>query len=293
MSLGLEQQRQFDLSVESVLVQLRENNKIGAYFDSTELPCESQISTSGSVDSPEILIVPGIFHREYPKHDARGIRLYDAATALGFKASILDLPSFCSVSYGATQLERRLEAVPPDKQVLLVSVSKGALDTIRFFRMNSASRLLARISAWVTISGILTGSPLIDFIEGSLTIKSIVKFKMWWNSYAYSDLLDLRWQREIGFLHALNSSFPILHVQGFPRYADLSSKIAKKSVARLFELGVSDGGGTILTDTLEYPGKIFVVDGADHYLSNSNVISLLSQVIRELDPIAKRAKCSD
>jgi hypothetical protein len=73
---------------------------------------------------------------------------------------------------------------------------------------------------------------------------------VWWQYLAEGQLLDLR----------------IAHVVGFPRLCDLSSGLARRVVRRTADFGPNDGGGIVLSDVLTWPGFVYPVWGADHYL---------------------------
>jgi len=276
--------REFDLEVDEILDYLRDNGKLIAEYDALTSPPSAALIPAGV----ELIIVPGAFYREYPRHEARGERLKASAEKLGITATILDTPSFCSPAAGAECLTRHLRQISPSRAPIVVSLSKGALDTVRFLQDPRNSALLDRIRAWITLSGIVVGTPLINYIDQRLLLKMAVRLSLWRRGYRYRDLLELRQVSSTDDISTLSSRmpFPILHVQGFPYYKDLSSSLARKGALRLKSHGASDGGGIILRGTKDYPGGIIAIKRADHYLSNARleglIISSLTRAVSQI-----------
>jgi len=266
----------YNEGVSSVLQELTSRGQVLDALRPEEL---STCDDSFSKTLP-IAVVPGAFTKEYPSHDARGQRIIDAATALGVEAHAVPLPSFCSPSEGAGWLAKWLEQCPAE-HVLLISLSKGSADVASFLSNPSYTHLQPRIAAWVSVSGLLCGTPICNTINRHplrrLSVSALLRIR----GYRYRDLRELRWHaEELPHWNKLSEvALPILHVQGFPRYQDLSSRLSRKSVHRLLAFGQSDGGGVLLRDTLRYPGWHLPVLGRDHYLTNVPMQPFLRSIL--------------
>jgi len=91
-----------------------------------------------------------------------------------------------------------------------------------------------------------------------------VRGYLWWKNYDFQSLLELRHDETTANLGQL--PVPLVNVIGFPLEQHLSSAMARRQYRRLRPYGPNDGGGIVLADTLRFPGTLFPIWGADHYL---------------------------
>lgn len=281
------QAERFDEDVKNILTRVRQN-PLSEQFVQRFVSKESPSSLDQQEEDFTLLLVPGAFAREYPRHDAAGKGIIQAAKALGLNAQSVPMPSFCSVSAGAAFIRDFLSAWPGGP-VILVSLSKGATDTMHFLydeigaagTDHASLNLLPRIRAWVTISGLPGGTHLVSALQRErvryLACRALLKCY----GYKTEDLLSLdsklnqaKWTEVSAHL-----SIPSFHLVSFPSYNNLSSPLARRSVRRLWPWGVSDGGGVLLQEVLDYPGTILPLPDYDHYLHKTPVIKLLDAVI--------------
>lgn len=231
-----------------------------------------------------VVIVPGAFHREYPKHGANGERLEAAMRELGFSTQRVELPSFCSVQSSAKLIADWLSGFPGGP-VLLLSLSKGGTDTLESFAELERRGIApeSRVRLWISIGGLLFGTPAVDAIKRERLRYLYVRWLFHRRGYALDDLGTLsRSARACTARQILERlTVPSYHVVGFPRYADLSSNMARRSARRTWEYGASDGGGIPLDDYLSYRGTLVPAFGQDHYFRNLPVREVIATILSE------------
>lgn len=225
-----------------------------------------------------LALIPGAFYKEFPKHGADGTRIVLAAKDLGMPIHRLPFPSFCGVSEGAKRIAEWLKVWkgPP---LVVISLSKSALDMREFFSNPKNKSLFYKIRAWVSVSGIIQGTPLVDILERSLLRKYLVRFYFALKTYSYPGLLELSYSApNIECSNSLELPFPSYHIVGFPSLENLSSRLSRRSTKRLASYGVSDGGGILLKDTISYPGIVIPLLGYDHFLQGISEVQLLQGI---------------
>jgi hypothetical protein len=253
-------------------------NKLMQSDDTAQKLDAFKAASSMEIDLGEKLhlaLLPGAFYREFPKHGADGARIVLAANSLGIPIRRIPLPSFCGVSDGAKRIAQWLKAWegPP---LVIVSLSKSALDMRELCHNPENRSLLNKVRAWVSVSGIIQGTPLVDILELSLVRKYFIRLFFMLKSYSYSELRELNYFAPgIKGSSSIELPFPSYHIVGFPLMDDLSSKLSRRSAKRLADYGVSDGGGVLLKDTISYPGTVIPLLGYDHFLKGISETQLL------------------
>lgn len=149
--------------------------------------------------------------------------------------------------------------------VVLVSLSKGAADVARALMAPDAGRAFRRVVAWVSLSGILAGTPLVDWLLARRLRTLLVRLLFWLRGLPFAAVRELGHGRPAALVEPLPGGLLLLHVSGFPLARHASNRLAQRGLRRLAPLGPNDGGA-LLADLLTLPGTIYPVWGADHYL---------------------------
>lgn len=230
-----------------------------------------------------LAIVPGAFYREYPANGADGTSLLEAASKLGMDAHRIPVPSFCGVKEGAQCVFswlRQWRGAP----VLLLSLSKGASDVAALFSGSEGPLVLGKVRGWVSVSGILTGTPLVNYIDQSLFRRLYIRLLLRLLGYRYQDLLSLKWSGDTDptWCSLPELPFPVIHLMALPEQSELSSNLSRRAYRRLLSFGASDGGGVLLKDLLRYPGCVIPLSGQDHYMRKANPEDLLRRLVAML-----------
>jgi hypothetical protein len=283
--LGEEEVVGYNRQVESTIERIRATGRVLETIDPDRLtPSEDREVTPST-----IVIVPGAFAKEYPQHGAQGQRLVGAARDWGFNVDVLDTPSFCSPVIGGSYIANWLTRTGR-RDVILVSLSKGSSDTASFFSQPSYRPFQQQIRAWVSIGGLLHGSPIVNAIHARPLWRLFISGLLRMKGYRYTDLSMLMWNEA----HAPSwntfgaLSIPVIHVQSVPRYEDLSSGLAIRAVKRALPYGVSDGGGVLLSDLARYDGSFVLIEKRDHYFRDIPMQALLGRILYWIDYVVER-----
>jgi hypothetical protein len=223
-------------------------------------------------------IVPGAFHRERPETGAGGEVLLSMLQSLGFAAQRVPLPNLAPCRHNAEALDTWVRR-HIDRPLVIVSLSKGSLDVLEAFKMADHGLRHCRLLSWISLSGILQGTPLVDWLRRRRLRWMAARGLAWWRGLDCGALSEMSYQP--GRLFASTgqwlSNVRMAHVIGFPRLRDLSSRLARRVVRRTADFGPNDGGGIVLADVIGWPGLVYPVWGADHYLQPPARLSGLIQ----------------
>jgi hypothetical protein len=243
---------------------LRRSPKHGPLIQ--EMETNPRASSNGRFDAT-IAIVPGAFYRERPETGADGRIVAEEAIRLGCRAVQVPLKSFGSLTENAAilldWLSRRTE-----KMLILVSLSKsGAEVRLALDHPDSAMRF-QNVAVWVNLSGLVTGTPLARWLLQRAWRCLAVRLWFWWRGHAFEAIRQIE-RRPGGLLDGpgcLPPHMQAIHVVGFPLLRHLSCPWAVRGHGRIGGLGPNDGGGLLLGDLDRFPGLVYPVWGADHYL---------------------------
>jgi hypothetical protein len=217
-------------------------------------------------------VVPGAFYVESPDSGADGNRFLPELNRLGRRCELIRTASFGSPKSNGKQLltwlaERRGE------RVVLVSLSKGGADVKHALALaaaqnNVAGTPFANVTAWINVSGILDGSPLVRWLVDRPWRALPVRAMFLWRRYRFSVLRELEHGRgtPLDFPLTLPAQLRAVHVVGFPTTTGLSSKLAARGHRRMTPSGPNDAVGIVLAEACRWPGVVYPVWDADHYL---------------------------
>lgn len=213
-------------------------------------------------------VVPGAFHQEHRNTGAEGDRILAIARALGLSAEVIPTAGFGRLSENARIIHQWLNA-RRGSRVALISLSKGGTDVKEALAQPVAEEAFGHVVSWVSLSGLVQGTPLIDWLRRRPWRWCAVRAALWWRGHPRETLFDLRHGPKggLGSWPVLPSHLLAVHVCGFPLRRHLAHPWAARAYARLAPLGPNDGGGNLLADALDYPGIVCPVWGVDHYLS--------------------------
>lgn len=246
--------------------QLLDSPRHGPFIRQIEAIDQSLVAT-GANDNVLVGVVPGAFYREKPFTGADGQRLLRLVEQCGYRAERVPLPSLGTMRANALQLDAWIADHSKD-MIVLISLSKGSADVLTALTNPFSAARYARVVAWISLSGILQGSPIVNWLQSRPLRHWAVRVWTWWQGYDFRAITELARTetRLIAHSEHLPTSLKIAHVVGLPRIADLSCPLARRVVRRAAKLGPNDGGGIVLTDVLSWPGLIYPAYGADHYL---------------------------
>lgn len=217
-----------------------------------------------------VVVVPGAFHRTHSGTGADGREVREEAARLGARTDIIPLPNLATIRDNARSIREWLRR-RDDGRIILVSLSKGSADLKEALSKPDA---FDHVIGWVNVSGALDGSPLVDWLFSGAWRGHWTRFLLRIRGH---DIAAIRELRHDPSPVSLPAHMRAIHVVGFPRERDLTSALARRCHRRIAHLGPNDGGGLLLSDVLNWPGFVYPVWGADHYLRGRG--DLIRQVL--------------
>jgi hypothetical protein len=230
-----------------------------------------------------VVVAPGAFYRERPDTGAGGERVLEHAAAAGCRVARLPLGSFADLRDNARRLCDELARLGGN--VVLVSLSKATAEVKLALAEPSLAPALARLRAWVNLSGLPFGTPLVSWLLSRPLRRQGARLLLWWHGYSYRTLQQMRW----GPGAPLDAPFPappgvlLYHVVGLPLARHLSGPLAVRGTQRTAAWGPSDGGPFLLGDLPRLPGRLCPVWGCDHYLRPAwDIGRLIRALLRDI-----------
>jgi hypothetical protein len=223
---------------------------------------------NGDRPSPSLLaIVPGACYVEYPRTGADGRRLRECAREWGWRVERVPVASLGSLSTNARAVGDWL-ASRPEEPLVLVSLSKGGADVKTALASPATSATFRNVRVWISLSGILHGTPLAGWCLRRGFRRLLVQWLCWYRGLDFAILreLDHHAGSRLAAELVLPSWLKVVHVVGLPLSCHLRSRSSRRAHRRLAALGPNDGGGILLGDLCRLPGLIYPVWGTDHYL---------------------------
>ncbi len=259
---ALAEARGTDYATAALYLRLREVSRHRSFI----ADIDSATDMPGGLPA-HMLIVPGAFHHHHRGTGADGGRVMAVANELGRSSEVVPVGSLSSLAANAETLIAHLLASPRER-IVLVSLSKGSADVAVAMAHPRATEAFARVVAWVSLSGLTFGTPLIDWLQRQWWRMPAVHGLLWWKGLRFAPLAELRRDANgpLGQPPVLPSHLAAVHVIGFPRMKHLRHPWAPRGHRRLLPLGPNDGGGILLGDVERLPGWVYPVWGADHYL---------------------------
>ena len=227
----------------------------------------SKEDTRAPVLDATVVIAPGAFYVEFPHTGADGRLLREEAERFGCRSEVVPLASFGSLRENERILRDWLLSRPPGN-VILVSLSKSGAEVKLALAHADAPEVFRHVVCWINLSGLVNGTPLVDWLFAHKLRRCWVRFLFWVRRYNFKAIHDLA--RGPGTLLACDLRLPqhmrAIHVVGFPLARHLTNALARRCYRRVRHLGPNDGAGILLGDVCRLPGHVYPVWGADHYL---------------------------
>ncbi|HEX6899369.1 MAG TPA: hypothetical protein VF789_06630 [Thermoanaerobaculia bacterium] len=237
-----------------------------------------------------LAIVPGAFYRENPRSGADGRLVREQAERLGCPTDLIPVDSSGAVRRNA-RIVRDWLLARADRPVILASLSKGGADVKMALAEPGAERAFRNVVAWVSLCGILNGTPNADWLLSWNPAAVLTRLYYRATGQRLDFLGDLRYGagRPLDFELRLPAHVRLISVVGFPLREHLTQGIARSCHRRMTPLGPNDAG-LILADVCALPGLIYPVWGADHYLQpktdarpETDVRELVIAILQYLD----------
>ena len=224
---------------------------------------------------PSIAIVPGAFHKEYAQLGADGREIARLAAEKNWRCQQIPTASLGRLDENAETIIRWFDS-QEITEFVVVSLSKGSADLK--IALEKRPDLWRRIHSWISVSGILHGTAIADWLMSRKRLWFAKQFVLWHRNLELESLTELRNSNDSRLKAAINESptgetpprQKLVHLLGFPLKRHLSSWRARLWHRRFRGDGPNDSV-IMLEDLLETPGIVVPVWGADHYMQPSNL----------------------
>ena len=265
-----------DFATRLLYDRVRRDRRHGEFIDRVESTRLADAPGDAPKDST-VVVVPGAFYRSYPHTEADGRRLIDAARRAGFRTDVVPLLDFGPVDDNAAILLDWLAARArrDGGPLVLASLSKGSLEVRRALALGGAGDAFRDVVAWVNVSGVPDGSLLADHMLGGPVRRTMTRLACLWMRADFGVMPQLK-RGASGACGAIGEDeknwaaqaprLRIAHVIGFPLREHLTCRIARRNHRALARHGPNDGGGVLLADACRWPGALYPVWGADHFM---------------------------
>jgi hypothetical protein len=236
-----------------------------------------------------LLIVPGAYYREFPGFGGDGRLLREVAEPMGFRVELIPLPSTAPLAVSAAQINEHLRRHSDHHggHIVLASLSKGSADVKAALLREDAAEAFSRVTTWLDLSGVSHGTPLATRMVDSIPLSAVGRLWFWMRGYEWQMMRDLA-DHPASLLRGPARVPPhvrTIHLLGLPLTAHVTTRMARRDHRRLSKLGPNDGCA-MLAHAAHWPGDIYPVWGADHYLkphgAPDKMRSLAAAVLSEI-----------
>ncbi|HEU0038999.1 MAG TPA: hypothetical protein VFR76_06975, partial [Verrucomicrobiae bacterium] len=212
--------------------------KHGAFFE--RVHAGDEVNIPGP--PPHVLIVPGAFYREHKNTGADGSRIVPLVKELGGPVERIPLRSFGALADNARVIADCLTA-HRGRPVVLLTLSKGSADLKIALSRPDAAEVFRDVIAWVSLSGLLQGTPLVQWLRRRPLRWLGVHLLLWLRGQRYAVLEELRHEDDgpLNRWPELPPHLRVIHIVGFPLRRHLSHPFAPRAYERLAPLGPNDG----------------------------------------------------
>ncbi len=231
-----------------------------------------------------LVLVPGLLYRQFPKTGADGAVVTEIANSMSISVITIPLDGTEGLDASAALIGEWLQShVPPQKAIVLVSLSKGSAEIMHALAQPDLRPAFQRVVAWLSVCGLPFGTPSMEMLIQNRFRRAVL------GTYCY-----LKGWR-LGTLRALLSHRPsnrarppdhmtLIQVVPFPLHQHLRNRQSRRLHRQLARIGPNDGYA-LLEELAQLPGYLYPVWGADHCLRGMDRMSarlarLLALVIR-------------
>lgn len=253
----------------------REKNKAGqtaylAYLDkikSSQIPQEIE-----QLKSKYLLFVPGLAYKEDTTTGADFARQRRLLTGLGIENKLIETSEYGLSDDNARIIAAEIrEASKTHSDIVVVSASKGSLETAIAIGQTMTPAELQNVSDWISVGGILNGSPIADqYLKAPKCW--LAEISLWAKGHTIELVRDISHSRRSKDF--ANYQFPshinIIHFVGAPLTSQVHRRIKNRYCSMQKAFGPNDGLTTIPDEITEH-GTVISELGLDHYFKDDDI----------------------
>jgi hypothetical protein len=233
-----------------------------------------------------VAFVPGYAYRRDPTTGADFARQRAVLEAAGFRTLLIETEELAGVERNAALVAERLARLAQgEERIIIVSASKGGPETALALGEGLSVDAARRVKAWISVGGLLRGSPYADRYLG-WPRRWLAALALTWEGLPTSLVRDMSTAERAPALARLRLPAHLVTLQYVG--APLSGQVPPWSQGRYCVLrahGPNDGL-TLLADELLAGGLVVTDLGLDHYYQDSAIdlktLALLAVVLDEL-----------
>lgn len=239
-----------------------------------------------------VVVVPPLYSEDHMDYPSSGMFVIRLAERLGFPTHWLPVPSMRTLAHGSGMVRDYLRR--QSQPVILVSLSRSSSDVKMALAELSAEEQRRTIRAWLSVTGMLKGSPFINCLQDRWLTWTGFKLALWWQKIELQVFLDLLYGpgTPLWAPAQLADGVPAYHLQAFPLLRHYPPAITNKGERIWFRMArrlkVDRYGphesAVALSDVLDEPGQVYPVWGVPHWIGPPwNIDQLLTRALQHID----------
>ncbi len=240
-----------------------------AYFEELSSPNSPKLLET--LKDYLVVFVPGLAYKEDTTTGADFVRQRRLLTEKGVKNELIEIGEWDLVEDNANLIALKLkELSEKSSKIVLVSASKGGLETAIALGKLLKPEETTSIKAWINVGGILRGSPIAD---NYLKFPKcwLAEIMLWTKGKKINVVQDMSYENRKKSFEQLHfpENIKIINFVGAPLATKISHEI-KSRYCSMLKLGPNDGL-TPLADATTKEGIIVSEIGLDHYFRDDNI----------------------
>jgi len=240
-----------------------------SYFE--KLSNNENISELNSLKEYFVAFVPGLAYKQDTTTGANFSRQRRLLTTSGVANELIETGEWDLADDNASTVSKRLRELSEiHEKIIVVSASKGGLETAIALGKILKPEETKSIKAWISVGGILRGSPIAD---NYLTAPKcwFAEFMLWTKGKKIDIVQDMSYKQRTEDFKELHfpDNMKIIHFVGAPMATQIDKEI-KSRYCSMSRFGPNDGL-TPLADEVTENGIVVSEIGLDHYFRDKNI----------------------
>jgi ethanolamine utilization protein EutP (predicted NTPase) len=218
-----------------------------------------------------IVFVPGLAYKQDTTTGANFARQRRLLTSIGIHHELIEVGEWDLVEDNAKIVADRLKILSTtNSKIIVVSASKGGLETAIALGKILPSDALTAVKSWINVGGILRGSPIADHYLCAPKCW-LAEFMLWTKGKKINLVRDISYQHRKESFNALQfpAHIKIINFMGAPLATQIDKRI-KSRYCSMKKLGPNDGL-TPLADEIVTNGITVSALGLDHYFRDNDI----------------------
>lgn len=212
-----------------------------------------------------IVFIPGLGYKEDTTTGANFARQRRILDKFNLSNELIEIEEWGLSENNAQIIASKLKSInKKHKNIMLVSASKGGLETAIALGDILEPEEISSIKSWVSVGGILRGSPIADsYLKAPKCW--IAEFMLWTKGKNIDIVKDISYNMRTSEFEKLKlpSHIKIIHYVGTPLATNISKEI-KNRYCSMKDFGPNDGL-TPIADEITKQGFVVTELGLDHY----------------------------